>query len=679
VSTRPCPFCGHPVSLDAKFCGQCGNTLSSDVHEEATVARDYSQLVKTMLEERPFGATQKDKPSDPAMSATISDPAQADQLAKDLEANLALAATDPQAAPVANKPVMKTMLLGGSAPIAEPPKPEVKPEPKPEPKPEVSPLSQSVHSPGSAAPLPPGSDKRTMLGMPAASLGPASQPQPSARSQEQQPLKTMLGVAIPGIAPTHEPPPQQPPPQFPSKQGTMLGVAVPGIAPTGQPQPQNPASQNMRVASQPEYYAPPPPPIVPPPPPLFEEPLPDAPALQAKRGVPVIAVIAIVFVVTAVLGGAAAYVALRSGGPLTAQPQLDESGKESLKLGCPTCPDGTTVTLGASSATVASGAAVLPLPAPLSIGDNDLTIKLDRPGARRDEDVKIHVPVAYRVRADLATLSARPPVITVRVEATPGSDVKVDDKPLALDASGRGAYTIDLSHDCDGPSDDTKTFDRKIPFVLTPKGGKQESGELVARTAIVALHIDAPGVVLFTDRPNAPIAGVARPGATVTIDGAPAPVDAQGRFGVRVALPDTGDKVLEIVASAPPLAPRIVHAKVTHVASLDQAAKDWTAQQNPIGYDQFGADPASKAGQKAFVDGEIVEARTGQGHSVLLVEDKKNCAKGQSCLVRVTHGEEVRANHGDKVRAYGRIVGAVQSSGKNVPDFDASLVVTGKK
>ncbi len=675
MSTRPCPNCGHPVAENARFCGQCGKTIDPNVHEEETVARDASHLMKTMLDESPFGASQptKDKPpeapqSDPALGATLNDPAAQDKLAKELEASFALAATDPQAPPAtAQKPVMKTMLMGGTSP-ASIPKPE---EPKP---PEASPLSQSVFTPGA--------DKRTMLGMPAADLGPASKPQPqpqAAAPPQQQPLKTMLGVAIPGIAPTHEPPAPQAAPQLPSKQGTILGVAVPGIAPTGRA-----PSGNMRIGSQPEYppqqqYQPPPPPIVPAPPPLVEEPLPDAPPMQAKRGVPVVAVIAIVFVVTAVLGGAAAWFALKSGGPLTAQPQLDDTGKEFLKLGCPTCPDGTTVTLGASSATVASGSAVLPLPAPLSIGDNDLTIKLDRPGARRDEDVKIHVPVAYRVRADLGTLSARPPVITVRVEATAGSDVTVDGKPLALDGSGRGSYAIDLAHECDGPADKEVPYNRKIPFTITPKGGKPESGELTAQTPIVRLHIDAPGLVLFTDRANAPIAGQTRAGATVTIDGAPAPVDSSGSFGVRVALPDSGDKLLEIVASAPPAAPRIVHAKVTRVASLEQAGKDWAAAQSPIGYDQYGADPASKAGQKAFVEGEIADARTGQGHSVLVIDDKKSCAKGQQCLVLVTHGEEVHAKAGDKVRAYGRVAGAIEWKGKNVPDLDASIVVQAKK
>ena len=55
---------------------------------------------------------------------------------------------------------------------------------------------------------------------------------------------------------------------------------------------------------------------------------------------------------------------------------------------------------------------------------------------------------------------------------------------LALDASGHAAYAIDLAKDTEGPADDLKTFDRKIPFAITPKGGKPESGQLTARTSI---------------------------------------------------------------------------------------------------------------------------------------------------------------------------------------------------
>ena len=283
------------------------------------------------------------------------------------------------------------------------------------------------------------------------------------------------------------------------------------------------------------------------------------------------------------------------------------------------------------------------------------------------------MPVAYRVRADLSTLSAKPPTITVRIEATPGSEVSVEEKPVALDGTGRGAYAIELTKETEGTGE-AKTFERKIPFAITPKGGKSETGQLTARTAIVPLALDAPGRELVTDKASAAVAGQTRAGTVITIDGQAVPVDAQGKFGVRVELTAVGDKPLEIVASAPPLAPRIARVKVTRVASLPEAAKGEDAQ-NPIGYDVFGADPSSKVGQKAVVEGEVVEIRPTAGHTVLLVEDRKKCAKGASCLVRINHGDEDKVARGDSVRAYGRILGSVTAGGKTVADIEASLVL----
>ncbi|MDB4938763.1 MAG: hypothetical protein JWP87_5735 [Labilithrix sp.] len=574
-----------------------------------------------------------------------------------------------------------------------------------------------------------------MLGMPASDLGlpPHQVPAQPAQSVQSAPnlggtvplgapsaqaalaqhgaQKTMLGVAIPGIAPTHGAgaPENAPtsgasgpgPLSLQSKQSTMLGVAIPGIAPThgsgpgrhgatmqmpespqAQAQVQQAQQQQQRMPSQVQNTAlgvmvPPEVKIVPRPKTLIDAelalPLPTAPQLPEKKGISAVAVVGIVFAIVAIAGGGVAFFALRNSGTLSAVPQLDETGKESLKIGCTSCPDGTTVSLGASTATVAAQSAVLPLPAPLSIGDNDLTVKIERPAGGRKEDVKVHVPVAYRVRADLSTLSAKPPAITVRIEATPGSTVSVEEKPVTLDASGRGAYAIDLSKETEGTGE-TKTFERKIPFAITPKGGKQETGQLTARTAIVPLALDAPGRWLVTDKGTAAVAGQTRPGSTVTIDGQNVAVDAQGKFGVRVELSAVGEKALEIAAASPPNAPRIAKVKVTRVASLVDAAKGEDAQ-NPVGYDVYGADPASKVGTKVMVEGDIVDARATAGHTVLLIEDKKHCAKGATCLVRVVHGDEDKAARGDTVRAYGHVLGSVTASGKTVPDIEASLVL----
>jgi hypothetical protein len=733
MSPRACPFCDASLPENARFCGQCGQTTANP-HDEVTVARELPLPEAKPIASAPQPATgaktllqtmaepaQMPTPLRPPglLGQTLADPDQQRRAREMLDAALANKGGKPQdvlPTPVAQpSPLGKTMLLGGQSPVA-PPAPAKSADASPLSKSVLAPQSwtppplasppkdESVHaapivpaapaapapvapqpSPASAAPPPyphvpspaalGAGENKTMLGMPAHELPPAEPPAPAAYPPAHglPVLKTMLGVAVPGIAPTQgeaapPPPPVQPQPQpqaplnLPSRQGTMLGVAVPGLSPAA---PAAPAPA-------------PPPPIVPAPPPLVDEPLPEAPRLPKRNGVPAVAVVGIVFVIVLAIGGAAAFFALRSGAPLTAQPQLDESGKESLKIGCASCPDGTVVTLGASSATTKGGATVLALPAPLSIGDNDLTIRVDRPGGRK-EDVRIHVPVAYRVRADLTTLSTRPPAVTVRVEALPGSTVKIDDKPVALDGGGRAAHLVDVSQDVDGPSDEAKPLDKKMSFAITPKGGKEETGQLFARATIVPLHLDAPGLALVTDKATAAVSGQTRPGAALTIDGQAAAVDAQGRFAVRVELPASGDKTIEIMASSPPLAPRIVKSKITRAASIESAMKELEGQ-GAVAYDVFGADPKSHAGKKVVVDGEVVEARTGQGYTVLLVEEKKACAKGASCLVRVVHGDEDKLARGDVIRAVGRLVGSVSSGGgRTVPDIEAAAVAKAPK
>ncbi len=693
MSTRPCPNCGQLVAEQARFCGQCGTTLAAPAPAPAAAPAPSpaANLGKTLLDSSPFGAAEK--PAAKTLMQTMNDP-HAQERARAMLDDALGKETDPHASDTAKKPAVslaKTMMLGGEAP------------PAPAPTPEASPLSKSVLAPASVPPPPQAqaqaqptgaaNENRTMLGMPARDLPapPSAQPAAPAGAAGLPPaMKTMLGVAMPGIAPTHDPrgtgaagamgataPLGAEAPNVNRPQGTLLGVAIPGIAPThgagaGAPPP---AAGVLRTNVGFPAAPMPPPPIVPPPAPLVDEPLPQAPRLPSKRGVPAVAVVLIVIALVALAGGAAAFFVLRSGAPLAASPQLDETGRESLKITCESCPDGTTVALGASSAQIAGKAAVLPLPAPLMIGDNDLDVTIDRPGAGRDETVKVHVPVAYRVRADMATLAAKPPAITVRVETTPGSEVTVDGKPVTLDATGRGAYPIDLASDVEGTSDESKTIEKQIAFTITPKGGKAESGSLTARAAIVPLHLDAPGAVLYTDRPTAAVSGQTKTGGTLAIDGQVAPVDAQGRFGVRVELKAPGEKALEIVASAPPLAPRIVHAKVVRVTSLEDAAKELESK-GPLAFDAFASDPASKVGQAVAIDGEVVETRAQQGYTVMLVDAKKGCAAGKgACLVRVVHGEELKAARGDSVRAYGAVEGAVTSGGRSVPDVEASLVI----
>jgi hypothetical protein len=274
----------------------------------------------------------------------------------------------------------------------------------------------------------------------------------------------------------------------------------------------------------------------------------------------------------------------------------------------------------------------------------------------------------------------------VRVEALPGSDVRVDGKPVALDGTGRGAYALDVSTDLDGPSDDVKSFERKIPFAITPRNGKPESGELLARVAVTPLHVDAPGVTLYTDKATAPFAGQTKSGATVQVEGASAPLDPQGRFAVRTEVGSASERTFRIVAVAPPLAPRTARVRVVKVTSLEEAAKAFEAR-SPIPFAAFARDAAASAGKDGVVEGEVVRAVVTSSHSVLLVDEKKSCAAAAhvpqgtqprgagSCLVRVLHGDEVKVAPGDVVRAFGRVNGTVTAGGQTVPELDAALLL----
>ncbi len=321
--------------------------------------------------------------------------------------------------------------------------------------------------------LPPG--KSTMIGMSAADLYRGvtpTIPDPPTPAPAAAPVRlgsqTMLGVARPGIAPTQPSADPQPAAAMPSKHQTMLGVARPGIAPI------DPAQSRP----QPAPVAPRPPPvaIVPAPAPLVhDEPAPAVPVIAMKKGVPLGLVAAIVGGVVVVGGGLFALMLWRGAPAITGAAGLDAKGSDVLHLHCDACADGTKASLGNVTTTFAKHDADLALGTPLHVGTNPLAIHIDRPGSGRDETVSLTVPVDYRVFPDLSTIDAPAPVITVRVEALPGSGVLIDAKPVTLDAAGKGAYVIDLAAATSGAGDEQHVR-KEVAYVVTPKGGSRAKG-----------------------------------------------------------------------------------------------------------------------------------------------------------------------------------------------------------
>jgi hypothetical protein len=537
----------------------------------------------------------------------------------------------------------------------------------------------------------PGASK-TMLGVAAVDLAsinaahpPAHPPAPAQGAPMGGASKTMLGVAIPGIAPLNpgvqQQAPQQPSqaPAFHSQNKTMMGVAMPGIAPTHQqhhqqnqsyrPPPSSQVAHTMMGVAAPQ--------ILPMPAPYVEDPIPMAPVGAAKRGVPIVA--AIGFIVLLLVGGAVAMFILYKGAPpVTAAPELDSEGRDVLRLTCEGCVDGTKISVGTASATLAKHEAKLLLPTPLKVGQNPLVLKIDRPGGGRDEDAKIEVPVAFRLRADLSTLSAQPPTITVRVEAQPGSDIRIADKPIALDAKGEGALAVDVGPDTVGPSDETKRIDRTIEYAITPKGGAPQKGSVRAQAGIAALHIDTPSSHAIVEQDSTWLSGQTIPLAEVTINKETVTADAAGLFALQLKSLPLGETKIHVVSSPKNFAARTLDFAITRVAHLEDAAKAFESE-GPLGYDAYSDGTSGRNGSKVAVDGEVVEARRGTPHQwLLLVESKRGCAKLGQCLVRVQAFGEGEVTRGDHARIYGRFLHSVTAAGKTIPEVAADIVLLQK-
>jgi hypothetical protein len=409
---------------------------------------------------------------------------------------------------------------------------------------------------------------------------------------------------------------------------------------------------------------------------LDNEPAPLPPRIVKKKGIP-LAAVALGIAGLLVAAAGATVLLLRGSAPITAEPRLDSDGNDLLHLRCESCQDGTVVDLAGSSATFHGAEADLPLKAPLHVGDNPLALHVDRPGMGRDETVSVVVPVSFRIRADLATLGAPRPTITVRVEATPGTQVQVDGQPVSLDANGHGAHAIDISQETEGPSDESRTVSRSIPYAVTPKHGAEEKGAVAIRAAVVPLRVDAPGTHAVIDAPSFVVSGRAAKGGTVTVNGQAAPLSAEGAFEAPVQANAVGDVPVEVRAESPPFAPRTIHLTVKRVESLEGEVARY---DDAVSYDAVAADVASHVGKTFVVEGEVEEARVLGQRTVVLATTHRGCARGKACLVRVVLGRPMPLRGGDGIRAYGRVAGSVAGpSGKPIPEVEADFAIKGRK
>jgi hypothetical protein len=540
-----------------------------------------------------------------------------------------------------------------------------------------------------AQPLPtsgqPINPRRTMLGMPgqAAVLQPGPFPAvqqppqfrpPEPPASQARPLpsakNTMLGVALPGIAPVHptqpDPPPASAPLPVPSAQRTMLGVAVPGIAPVGPGgSPPGPAQ-----------YPPPGPEAAPMPPPVFQRrkrivvqsvPLARRPAFVLS----VLGAVIAVFVVVVAL-------VWKSPPPIRSEAKIDDKGQDHLELTCASCPDGTVLDISGSKATTKNGVGDVALSKPLAVGQNKFVVHIDRPGTRRDEDVNLVVPIAYRIHPDLSALASSQPTLLVAIEAQQGTSVQVDGKPVTISVDGKGSYPVDVSAECTGQTGEVRTIDKNIPYAITPKGGSTDKGTVAVKVGVTPLMLDSPRPNLVVDGPNFLVAGRTWKGAVVEIEGSQVPAGADGSFARKLRVDRMGETQVRVRAIARDQAARTVTFTVRRVTDLSAEARDF-ASNAKLGTAALLTDLRGHVGEPIALHGDIVESRVQGQLTILLLGVSEGC-KSAPCLVRLQRAGAEPLPKGEQVRVFGHVNRAYEAPGSEpVPEVDVDFLLRANK
>jgi hypothetical protein len=554
--------------------------------------------------------------------------------------------------------------------------------------------------------------KGTMMGMgitlpsPRAAGAPGQAPAPSIPKAPNQGLRgTMIGMApplppgdsVPPVPPVPPPPADAQPPvgvaspeasmpgptdlgstvalgRGPLGRKTMVGIARPGIAPL------NPGVQ--KVPSEPPVAAPWPTATVSTAAPFAATPQAEPVAgLPRPLRIPAAAALAIVGAAALLTAAGVALLLYRARGAVEATLGTGVDGREQLVLACGGCPDGSTVNLGSARATFRGGRAEVPLGQKLGVGDNTVSVELERrPG--KAEQLELKVPVDFRVRADTSGLSQAPPRIVVRVEAVPQTAAVVDGKPLTLAAAPGGTEVgsaeLDITKALSGSSSVVGLFERKIPYVVTPPNGSPTRGDVSVRVGVTPLVVQAPGPSIVVEGATFVLAGHTSKDATVTVEGRPITVDAAGAFAQMMSVSSLGETNITVRADAKDQAPRLVPVRVRRVQSL--AAEAALVRANATtSYAAIVRDPESQRGIAVALDGNVVEARVDAFTSVLLLDVKSGCPSAP-CLARVTVGEKMPLKDGASVSAFGTITGAVDGphQGTRIPTIAADFVLKGR-
>ena len=365
-------------------------------------------------------------------------------------------------------------------------------------------------------------------------------------------------------------------------------------------------------------------------------------------------------------------------GPIEAHAAALPDGSEKLELSCAACEDGSSARLDAATAAFSAAHASLPLSRPLKVGENPMTITL-LTARGKQTFVDISVPVAFRVRGDTTGLDAPTPELRVVVSALPGSAATVDNKPLTLNAQGEGTYAIDVTALVTGFEATVKSIERRVPYTVTPPTAATQEGSVTLQSGITPLVLDAPGPSVVLEASNFVLAGRTAKGGALTVGDRPITVDPSGRFAQMMNVSAPGETTIVLRATSKESAPRLFPLRVKRVDSLAHEA-DRVRQAATSNYAAIADATETKRGWAVALDGSVVDARTENYSTVLVMDVQSGCAHAP-CLARISYGAPFSLAKGDKLSAFGAVDGVVDGprTGTKIPQIRADFLLKASK
>lgn len=638
-----CPKCGIANTPERASCSVCGTRLAAIVTKGPDTRDDLLEPVPPPPKTLPGGVAEPIQPA-PSASTTMPGvvaqphatlPLQSEPVEPPPKTTPGLASTphEPQQPPNAFKQTMIGIAPGAVempvAPQSLGPKGTTSLEP-------LLPMSPAK---------PAASKFQTLLG-----VAPSLQaPLTAAKNEAQQTLVGAGEFSKPEVAV-----------QLPagSNKGTLIGVAIPGIAPI------NPG---VGKPALPDPMALPPEPL---PKPESEPPPPMAAAAFPRR------YLALAMTVTAAFFGLLALTAVwwwRATPRLSVVVKTDESGKDSLELDCSNCDDRSQVSLTGATAQFLNHRALLPLKEALHMGDNVVALELARRGAR-PETIQLKVPVDFRVVGDVTGIEGSTPKLRLLVDKSPNVTFEVEGKPLSFDAAGHGQFELDVTKDVTGQAPNERALRKRISYAATTSSGSVQEA-ISMQIGIVPLVVDAPGPLLITDRDEFRLCGNTMAGATVDVSGLDIDVDKSGRFCHPMLIKELGRFTIWVTARAKGFAPRKVERTIERSTDLIAYGKK-LYKELPHELKAGATGNQNDPGALIAVSGNIVELSENPPITRLLLQLATR--RTPDGLVRVVATNQSRYAAGQQLTIFGQITGSLRGpDGRDISEITAAFLVPG--